>query len=288
MNKKSVLIQAITSPITVVCICLLVAATCFAFSDNSIDVFNFNKEYIKPSKDLVTHELGIVEKYNEIDVNRGVNVTYRVTAGTPTAEVTATKNLIDYVNVYVKKGTLKITIDDNIQVKGNLNINVIVSGPAIGDFEASSGGQITIESPLTLTKSLDADASSAGYIIFKETINAAKVSFDASSAANITAANVESKIGEFEVSSGAEIKVDKIISDYLELDSSSAAKITIKDCVLKNLDASASSGGRISIAGVTDAATLRASSGASVGSNNLTVKSSISKTASSGGRISTK
>ena len=61
------------------------------------------KNISKPSKDLVTHELGIVEKYNEIDVNRGVNVTYRVTAGTPTAEVTAPKNLIDYVKVYVKK-----------------------------------------------------------------------------------------------------------------------------------------------------------------------------------------
>lgn len=284
------IIHALTSPVVVVAVCLLAAATCFAFSNHEIDasILGFTQKRITPSKDMVTNSLRIDEKFTEIDVNRGVKVIYRITAGTPTAEVTAPKNIMDYVIVTVNKGTLKVTIDDDIQANGSLNTTVIVSGPQIGEYEASSAGHIIVESPLNLKGELDVDISSAAKVEFQQPVKAYEVSIEASSASHVIVETVEAEKGDIEVSSAAKITIGKAIGGTFDFDGSSAGSIKVKDCDIKTLSASASSAANVSINGNADNASLDASSGGSVGGNNLTVKDKFRKSASSGGRVSVK
>ena len=282
-------IKALASPMVVVCVCLCAAATCFAISNdlviNGIGI-GYNK--ITPSKELTTKVYSVTEKYNEIDVNRGVKVVYRVVAGTPSAEVTAPDNLIDYVKVSVKKGTLEITIDDDVQINGSANTTVVVSGPAIEEYSAGSAGQIVVESAIKLPGKIEVDASSAGRIEFVKEIVAKKAEIEASSASKIIVASLVSDSGDIEASSAASVSIGKVKGKDYDVDSSSAASINISDGNFENLEASASSGSKISVSGTADRANLDASSGASVGGDNLTVKYGVSKTSSSGGRVKTK
>ncbi len=285
---KNIVIKALVSPAVVVCVCLFAAATCFALSNDGIVSALSNYKHINPSKELTTKVYSITDKYDEIEVNRGVKVMYRVIAGTPSAEVTAPDNVIDYVNVSVRKGALVITIEDGVQIDGSVNTTVVVSGPAVEEYSVSSAGQITVESALKVAGKLEADASSAGRIEFVKEVNAKKVSFEASSASKIVAGTVVSDEGEIEASSAANISIANIKGVNYDVESSSAASISIADCNLDRLEASASSGSKISVSGTADRASLDASSGASVGGENLTVKKGASKSSSSGGRVKTK
>lgn len=287
---KRNIIKALLSPMVVITVCLFAAATCFAVnSDNIFGIVTGSGQYrITPSGEIMTNEFVITDKYNEINVSRGVKVVYRVSAGTPTAEVTASKNVIDYIKVTVKNGTLKVTLDESVQVNGKMDATVTVSGPAISEYDVNSAGQITVASPLKLKGSLEADASSAGCIVFKERIEANSISLEASSASRITCGTVDAESGEIETSSAARIEVGNLLGGRFEFDSSSASHVNVADCKVKSIDASASSAAKVSLSGVADKADLQASSGGSVGSNSLEVKSGLKKSVSSGGRVSTK
>lgn len=287
---KRNIIKALLSPMVVITVCLFAAATCFAVnSDNIFGIVTGSGQHrITPSGETMTNEFVITDKYNEINVNRGVKVVYRVSAGTPTAEVTAPKNVIDYIKVTVKNGTLKVTLDESVQVNGKMDATVTVSGPAISEYDVNSAGQITVASPLKLKGSLEADASSAGCIVFKERIEANSISLEASSASRITCGTVDAESGEIETSSAARIEVGNLLGGRFEFDSSSASHVNVADCKVKSIDASASSAAKVSLSGVADKADLQASSGGSVGSNSFEVKSGLKKSVSSGGRVSTK
>lgn len=287
--KKNI-IKALLSPMVVITVCLFAAATCFAVnSDNIFGIVTGSGQHrITPSGEIMTNEFVITDKYNEINVSRGVKVVYRVSAGTPTAEVTASKNVIDYIKVTVKNGTLKVTLDESVQVNGKMDATVTVSGPAISEYDVNSAGQITVASPLKLKGSLEADASSAGCIVFKERIEANSISLEASSASRITCGTVDAESGEIETSSAARIEVGNLLGGRFEFDSSSASHVNVADCKVKSIDASASSAAKVSLSGVADKADLQASSGGSVGSNSFEVKSGLKKSVSSGGRVSTK
>lgn len=287
--KKNI-IKALLSPTVVVIVCLFAAATSFAVNSDSIVgmVTGIGQRRITPSGEIMTNEFVISDKYSEINVNRGMKVVYRVSAGTPTAEVTAPKNVIDYIKVTVKNGTLRVTLDESVQINGKMNATVTVSGPAISEYDVSSAGQITVVSPLKLKGELEADASSAGCIVFKERIEVNSISLEASSASRITCGTVNAESGEIETSSAAQIKIGNLLGGKFEFDSSSASHVNVADCKVKSIDASASSAARVSLSGVADKADLEASSGGSVGSNSLEVKSGLKKSVSSGGRVSTK
>lgn len=287
---KRNIIKALLSSMVVITVCLFAAATCFAVnSDNIFGIVTGSGQHrITPSGEMMTKELLITEKYNEIDVNRGVKVVYRVSAGTPTAEVTAPKNVIDYIKVTVKNGTLKVTLDESVQVNGKMNATVTVTGPAINEYDVSSAGQIIVESALKLKGELEVDANSAGNIKFNERVEAVSIVFDASSASRIICSTVEAESGDIETSSAASIEIGKLLGGKYEFDSSSASHLKIADCNVNSIEASASSAAKITISGVTDKADLEASSGGSVGSNSLEVKSGLKKSVSSGGRVSTK
>ncbi len=287
-KMKNKVIKALVSPIVVVCVCLCAAATCFALSNDVVIRSIGVGEKIKPSKNLITKVYSITEKYDEIEVHRGVKVDYKVVAGTPSAEVTAPDNLIDHVEVSVRKGTLVITIEEGVQINGSINTTVTVSGPAIGEYSASSAGQIFVESAIKTSGKIELDASSAGRIEFAGEIKAKEVSIEASSASKIITASIVSDDVEIEASSAANVSVDKVKGAKCEVETSSAASVSIEGCELGKLDASASSASKISVSGTADNATLDASSGASVGGGDLTVKNGAVKRKSSGGRVTTK
>lgn len=288
-KMKNRVIKALVSPIVVVFVCLFAAATCFALSNDVVmRHIGIGYDKIKPSKELTTKVYSITDKYDEIEVNRGVKVVYQVVAGTPSAEVTAPDNLIDHVEVSVRKGTLVITIEEGVQISGSLNTTVTVSGPAIKEYSVSSAGQIFVESAINVSGKIDLDASSAGRIEFFKEIKAKEVSIEASSASKIITASIVSDDVEIEASSAANVSINKVKGAKCEVETSSASSVSIEGCELGKLDASASSASKISVSGKAYNATLDASSGASVGGNDLTVKNGAVKRKSSGGRVTTK
>lgn len=291
MFMRKIILKALLSPAVIVCICILAAATCFALSHPSLDLngiaIGFGKG-VTPSGTLVTRDYNITEKYSEIDVNRGIKLNYHVVSGTPKAIVTAPDNLIDNVIVTSRKGELKVTIDDDIRINGNANITVEAYGPAIDGIDASSAANITISSPLNIAGKLEIDASSAARIVLTSPVQAERIILDASSASRIECTEISCTKGEIDASSAAKIQTGKINGNSIQIESSSAASIKVPNCHLTELTANASSGASITISGEVDKADLGASSGASVGSKDLVVKSGVRKSASSGGSVRTK
>lgn len=283
---KNIVLKALFNPIVVVTICVAAAATSYALTHDSvicgIDLFH---EHIKASNKLTTKVYSITEKYDEINVSRGIKVVYQVTAGTASADVTAPDNIIDYVEVSVKKGELRISLDEKVQVQGSINTTVVVSGPAIGEYSASSAGQITVESPVKLNGGLEVSSSSAANIVFNYEVTAKSVEIESSSASKVKMASITADKGEIEVSSAANVSIGAIKGGNYELDCSSASSADLSGCDLSHIEASASSGARITMSGKCDQAELDASSGASISCSNLTAKKGFGHRTSSGGRV---
>ena len=285
--------KILTKPIVVICLCIVASLACNTIANGLSTGKFFNglgRHYIKPSKELVTRERSISGKYMGIETCRGINVIYKVSDNNSSkAEISAPSNIIDHVVISVTDRKLKVSIDNDIQIDGNANTTITLTGPEIGEYDACSAGHIIVESPLNLPKKLTVDVSSAGRVEFKQPVKSDIVSIDASSAGNIAAVGIECKKGEIDVSSAANIKIDRLTGANYSLDASSAGAITIDDTHVEYIRASASSGSKIIVKGQTDKADLKATSGALLECKNLKVKMdrNMKVDNSSGGRVST-
>ncbi len=190
---------------------------------------------VRGNGDVVKDKRAVEQDFTVVSASEGLDVF--VTQGSDfEILVEADENVIDLIGTDIRDGKLKVHAIENI---GRATKKIYVTMPEVTALAVSSG----------------ADLSSRG------TIEADKISLDASSGADL---NVELNADEVEAdtSSGADIRISGE-ANLLYAGASSGSDIKAKDFLVKTCHANASSGADITV-NVSESLVAEASSGADI------------------------
>ena len=121
-------------------------------------------ERITPSKNYVTKKVN-VGSFNAISTSSSVDVIYTQSSGGQDVEIYAPDNLVNYIDVRVEGGVLKVGFKsprNNFSINGKHKKEVRVSAPAVNSLKASSSGDIIIKNGLKTSGKVTVKASSSG------------------------------------------------------------------------------------------------------------------------------
>lgn len=103
--------------------------------------------------------------FNAISTSSSVDVIYTQSSGGQDVEIYAPDNLVDYIDVRVEGGVLKVGFKsprNNFSINGKHKKEVRVSAPAVNSLKASSSGDIIIKNGLKTSGKVTVKASSSG------------------------------------------------------------------------------------------------------------------------------
>jgi hypothetical protein len=203
----------------------------------------------------VTEEIRQVNKFDQIEVSRGMNV--YITQGSPAKVVViADNNLHEVIETEVEGGVLKVFVNENIRWAKEKKVMVTVE--KLTRVEATSGSNTYSQSQI-MSENLELKATS-GANLFME-VNARYLKADCSSGANVNLSGL-AKEAELEGSSGANLKGQELKADNCKMRASSGGNVFAT--VGERLEAKASSGGNIVYYGEPTSTEIDASSGGNV------------------------
>lgn len=220
-------------------------------------------ERITPSKNYVTKKVN-VGSFNAISTSSSVDVIYTQSSGGQDVEIYAPDNLVDYIDVRVEGGVLKVGFKsprNNFSINGKYKKEVRVSAPAVNSLKASSSGDIIIKNGLKTSGKVTVKASSSGDVT-GSTISCDDFAATANSSGDVSVKNLNAA----DVSADASSSGDVILAGICENASyraSSSGDVKAKGMKAVNVTASASSSGDVECY-VTGSLTAKASSSGEV------------------------
>lgn len=235
---------------------MLASASCI----NGTSITFINSD---PNSPLTTKTIQASD-IQEIDTSCGIKVIYTQSSKT-SVTLKAPKDIIKYIIVEMDGNELKCHKKKNVQINIK-RATVTVSAPNVREFNASSGGSITMTKALNIHNQQCELSASSGALINLVDINCGNLEADASSGAAIKL-------------NSASVKTD------FEADATSGSDIKINQISANSVDADASSGAEIALSGKCTSVSFEASSGASINASKLTAQNGTATT-SSGGSVS--
>ena len=220
-------------------------------------------ERITPSKNYVTKKVN-VGSFNAISTSSSVDVIYTQSSGGQDVEIYAPDNLVDYIDVRVEGGVLKVGFKsprNNFSINGKHKKEVRVSAPAVNSLKASSSGDIIIKNGLKTSGKVTVKASSSG-----DVTGSAISCDDFAATANSSGDVILEKVSCTNFFADASSSGDVILAGICENASyraSSSGDVKAKGMKAVNVTASASSSGDVECY-VTGSLTAKASSSGEV------------------------
>ena len=195
-----------------------------------------------------------------------VKVVYTPGAGNGTVTINAPESVMEYVEVEVRRGTLKCRIREGYSVRNGADqITVTVTAPGVDDFEASLSAAIQVSGAIS-TRELEASASTSGRVTFGNVSCTSDVELGATTSGRVTIAALQ--------------------CDDLEIETSTSGNVSVATATCTSVDAEASTSGSVTIAGGrADKATYSATTSGSIDASALNAHRG-SADASTGGSIS--
>lgn len=188
-----------------------------------------------------------ISDFTEIDAASGIKVVYTQGQLSP-AKLTAPASLIDRVEIKQKGKKLKVRVNRKNSpfqsFKGGKVVLQVSSG-MLTEIDTSSGAEVRIDNGLTVTSTLEADASSGSAIIIKGII-AHTLDCGTSSGASIDVSDIKVKNVKADSSSGSGIKLAGTCVS-IDAEASSGASVNAKALVAEKGDGEASSGASVRI-----------------------------------------
>lgn len=207
-------------------------------------------ERITPSKNYVTKKVN-VGSFNAISTSSSVDVVYTQSSGSQNVEIYAPDNLVNYIDVRVEGGVLKVGFKspkNNFSITGKHKKEVRVSAPAVNSLKASSSGDIIIKSGLKTS---------------------GKVTVKASSSGDVTGGAISCDDFEAMANSSGDVVMEKVVCTNFSADASSSGDVSVKNLAATNVSASANSSGDVILAGTCENASYSASSSGDVEAKGL-------------------
>lgn len=203
----------------------------------------------------VTEEVRQVDEFDQIEVNRGMNV--YITQGSPAKVVViADNNLHEIIETEVEGGVLKVTANENIRWAKEKKVMVIVE--KLTGVETSSGANVWSQNKI-MSEDLKLKANAGSNLTLE--VDAKNLKAECSSGANIKLSGL-AKEAELETSSGANLKGQELKADECKMRASSGGNVS--STVTGKLEASASSGGNIVYYGEPTSTDINTSSGGNI------------------------
>lgn len=238
---------------------LMLGSSGYAATRRPAEVISNNRRInIKGSNDLVTRTKKAPD-FHAVSASRAVGV---IIGGTDEIVIEANDNLVDYVVVEAKNGTLEISMSDKVNAR---NMFVTVRIPNNGKIDAihgSSGAEIRTESAL---KASDMEVRLSSAASLDAALKVARCNIRLSSGSEMKAAadfgqcNIGLSSGSelrlsgkadsmvANVSSGSEMNAYALVARLCEVDASSGAEAEV-NCS-ERLTARAASGGEVKYKG---------------------------------------
>lgn len=220
-------------------------------------------ERIIPSKNYVTRKVN-VGSFNAISTSSSVDVIYTQSSGGQHVEIYAPDNLVDYIDVRVEGGVLKVGFKspgNNFSINGKHKKEVRVSAPAVNSLKASSSGDIIIKNGLKTN---------------------GKVTVKASSSGDVTGGAVSCDDFVATANSSGDVVLEKVSCTNFSADASSSGDVSIKNLNAANVSADASSSGDVVLVGSCENASYRASSSGDVKAKGMKAVNVAASASSSG------
>jgi hypothetical protein len=203
----------------------------------------------------VTEEVRQVDEFNQIKVNRGMNV--YITQGSPAKVVViADSNLHESIETEVEGDVLTVTVNENIRWAKEKKVMITVE--KLSSLKGSSGANAYSQAQI-MSENLELNASSGANL--KIDVNAKYLKAGCSSGANIYISGL-AKDAELETSSGANLKAGELKADRCIMRASSGGNVIAT--VVEKLEAKATSGGNITYYGEPSSTDIDTSSGGNI------------------------
>ena len=194
-----------------------------------------------------TYTVNNLPNFDAVEVSCGIELRYQPN-GQPSVKVSLDKKNGRLVEIYVDKGELKVRLKRSYSKSPR--VVVTITGHAIYQFEATSGGSIQFLAPLSVNGKLKLEASS-GSSIRANGLKAHEIDVDASSGGQVVISGIQATMVEAEASSGGNLSLNGR-ADQAKFDASSGGTLKAEQLKVQHAEADASSGGTI----VCNAATL--------------------------------
>lgn len=220
---------------------------------------------IVPGKNYVTKKVN-VGSFNAISTGSSVDVIYTQSSGSRSVEIYAPDNLVDYIDVRVEGGVLKVGFKSpghNFSIKGKHKKEVRVTAPAVTRLEASSSGDIILKNGLRTN---------------------GKVTIKASSSGDVTGGSVTCDNLAATANSSGDVVLEKVNCNNFRADAGSSGDVSVKNLTAANVTATAESSGDVILSGTCENASFRASSSGDVKAKGLKAIN-VTATASSSGDV---
>lgn len=230
--------------------------------------------YAQTNTNPVTKNIELNSRFNEIKSSTGIIVKYNIISDKEKAHATisADSNIIDYISVAVKDGTLKINFKNLDKSNNNNNAikspTIYVYAPVVNNISVSSGSVITVENDIDINGIMNLRASSGGQIKIKD-MKCNSVNTSLSSGSIVTINNISAENLNVKNSSGSQTRINEISSPAINIGTSSGSVVNVDDVSSKHINVDASSASVINMSGKAENIRIDASSASRVNTSKL-------------------
>lgn len=197
-----------------------------------------------------------VGTFNEVSIGGAFEVQIKMGSAAKVV-IEADDNIIDYIEATVKKGQLKISLNDGLSIN-DAHMKVFITTTELDLVNSSASAKVVVLDEMKSDEKVVLKASSGSNI--SAAIISPATEADASSGAEIVVKG-RTKTFKAESSSGASVKASELLSENTIAQSSSGGSTSVHASL--QLNAKASSGGSITYRGEAEAV-IKESSGGSI------------------------
>lgn len=191
----------------------------------------------------ITTETRSITGFNSVDVSGSIDV-YVKTDSDQSVKVEADDNLLQYIDIYNERGTLRIHTRNGYRIRSSRGIKVYVSGPEFSRFEASGACDIYSQNKILGTNKIEVDLS--GSCDAKLELNCPEVRADFSGAGTVELKG-ETKTLTLDGSGSSNFKCYDLLAENVKIDISGAGDAQVNASV--KLDVSVSGAGSVKYKG---------------------------------------
>lgn len=212
-----------------------------------------------------------VEEFDSISAGCSLDVVYTQSAQSQSVVLTCDENLVEFFNIRVEEGTLRIGTKPGTSINTKVKSYVTIVSPKISSIKASGSGDIEITSPLVTDSEFSFKVSGSGDIEADDVVTCKDFTCTVSGSGNIEVAGVLAESASFKDSGSGDIEVDALTAEDISVKISGSGDITLKCQNAGYIDASLSGSGDLVLSGSARSVQSNITGSGRVNSKNLTI-----------------
>lgn len=173
-----------------------------------------------------------VGEFDSISVPSFIDVYYTQTTGEQSLTLTCDENLVDFFNIAVEEGALKVKTKPNVNVRPKAKTFLTVNSPILNRLKLSGSGDVFIDGSIVANGDFSVSISGSGDCKANGIIQCAKFSARTSGSGDTFLAGILAGSADFKDTGSGDIKSTGVTADNISISLSGSG-----DCSLECRDA---------------------------------------------------